>query len=249
MPQPFLSVVIPAYNEAGRIGPSLEAIRQYAGSADFTMEIIVVDDGSRDATPALLGQLLKAWPELSVLRNPSNCGKGSSVRRGALSARGTYILITDADLSTPIAEADRLIRVMVTAGADAVVGSRALDRSMTRVRQPLYREYAGRLFNVFVRLLTGLPIHDTQCGFKLFRNASTRRAFELQRVAGFGFDPELLFLIRRMGGKIVEAPVHWDNDPATRVRFLRDSSRMLAELILLRWRAWRGRYGSLAGRR
>lgn len=243
MPQPFLSVVIPAYNEAGRIGPSLEAIRRYASSADFTVEIIVVDDGSRDGTPALLSQLLQTWPELSVLRNPSNCGKGSSVRRGALAARGSFILITDADLSTPITEADHLIRIIDTSGADVVAGSRALDRSLTTIRQPLYREYAGRCFNLFVRLATGLPVHDTQCGFKLLRNATTRRAFELQRVAGFGFDPELLFLIRRMGGKIVEVPVRWDNDPATRVRFLRDSSRMLAELILLRWRAWRGGYG------
>lgn len=248
MPQPFLSVVIPAYNEAGRIGPSLEAVRRYAGSAHFTMEIIVVDDGSRDGTPILLSQFLEAWPELSVLRNPSNCGKGSSVRRGALSARGSYILITDADLSTPITEADRLIRIIETSGADVVAGSRALDRSLTRIRQPLYREYAGRCFNLLVRMVTGLPIHDTQCGFKLFRNATARRAFELQRVAGFGFDPEVLFLIRRMGGKIVEVPVRWDNNPATRVRFVRDSSRMLAELILLRWRAWRGGYGALAPR-
>lgn len=249
MPQPFLSVVIPAYNEAGRIGPSLEALRRYADSAGFTMEIIVVDDGSCDGTPALLNTLLKTWPALSVLQNPSNCGKGSSVRRGVLSACGSFILITDADLSTPISEADRLIRIIEASGADVVAGSRALDRSLTRIRQPRYREYAGRCFNLLVRLFTGLPIHDTQCGFKLFRNATTRRAFELQRVSGFGFDPELLFLIRRMGGKIVEVPVRWDNDPATRVRFLRDSSRMLAELILLRWRAWRGGYGSLSRHR
>ena len=131
----------------------------------------------------------------------------------------------------------------VADGADAAVGSRALRRELVGRRQPWFREYGGRFFNLLVRFLTGLSIRDTQCGLKLFRRVSTHRAFELQRATGFGFDPELLFLIRRTGGKMIEVPVRWYNDPASRVQFLRDSTRMVLDLIALRWRAWRGTYG------
>ncbi|MGH9396182.1 MAG: dolichyl-phosphate beta-glucosyltransferase [Terriglobia bacterium] len=237
-----MSIVIPAYNEAGRIRKSLETIRRYATSKEFPTEIIVVDDGSRDAMPAILQEVLAGWPGLIVLCNETNRGKGYSVRRGALASKGQYILFTDADLSTPIEEADRLLSLIQSSSADTVTGSRALNRKLTGIRQPWFREYAGRFFNLLVRLFTGLKIHDTQCGFKLFRRETTRRAFELQRVEGFGFDPEILFLIRRLDGKILEVPVRWNNDPATRVRFLRDSARMFADLVLLRWHAWTGYY-------
>lgn len=248
MPQPLLTVLIPAYNEGQRIGPSLDAIRKYAASTAFPVEVIVVDDGSQDNTAAVLSRAAQGWNEFQMLRNEANRGKGYSARRGALAARGKYILLTDADLSTPISEASRLIQAIEETRADVVAGSRALDRSLTRVHQPAYREYSGRLFNLFVRILTGLPIHDTQCGFKLFRRSTTRRAFELQRTNGFGFDPEILLLIRKMGGKILELPVRWDNDPRTRVRFLNDSTRMFAALLLLRWRIWSGGYGPLPPR-
>lgn len=242
MTQPLLSVIIPAYNEAGRIGPSLAAIQRYAASKDFPIEVIVVDDGSKDVMPALLREISAEWPALRVLRHEPRRGKGYSVRAGALASQGQYILLTDADLSTPIEEADGLLSLMESSSADAVAGSRALNRKLTEVRQPWVRDRAGRLFNLLVRLFTGLRMRDTQCGFKLFRRETTRRAFELQRVEGFGFDPEILFLIKRLGGKILEAPVRWNNDPATRVRFLRDSTRMLADLALLRCRAWTGYY-------
>ncbi len=247
MTQPFLSVVIPAYNEARRIKAPLEALRRYAGSKDFSLELIIVDDGSTDSMPALLEEMRPGWPGLRILRNQPNRGKGYSVRRGFLEAQGVYVLFTDADFSTPIEEADRLISLLESARADAAIGSRALQRNLIGVRQRWVREFGGRFFNLLVRLFTGLKIHDTQCGFKLFRRETTRFAFELQRVDGFGFDPEILFLIQRFGGKILEVPVRWNNDPATKVRFLRDSSRMLLELAVLRWRAFTGKYDSVRG--
>jgi len=242
MAEPFLSIVIPAYNEYLRIGTSLEKIRQYLESKNVASELVVVDDGSHDQTPVLLREAGARFPALRVLRNEPNQGKGYSVRRGVLGARGEFVLFTDADLSAPIEETDKLLAALASSGADAAVGSRALQRELVGVHQPWFREYAGRGFNLLVRLFTGLSIRDTQCGLKLFRRSSTRRAFELQRCKGFGFDPELLFLIQRLGGKVVEVPVRWYDNPATKVRFLRDSSTMFLDLIRLRWRAWTGQY-------
>jgi dolichyl-phosphate beta-glucosyltransferase len=238
MPEPFLSVVIPAYNEAARVGETLAKVRSYLTSRPFSTELIVVDDGSTDRTVDVVAQC----PEARILRNDRNRGKGYTVRHGVLEARGQFILFTDADLSTPIEEGDKLLSALQTAGADAAVGSRALQRELIGVHQPWLREFAGRFFNLLVRMLTGLRLRDTQCGFKLFRRQTTRRAFELQHVPGFGFDPELLFLIERQGGKLIEIPVRWNDNPATKVRFLRDSTRMFLDLIRLRWRAFRGAY-------
>ncbi|MGH9470507.1 MAG: dolichyl-phosphate beta-glucosyltransferase [Terriglobia bacterium] len=242
MSDPLLSVVIPAYNESGRIGRSLESVRRYLASKPFASEVIVVDDGSTDKMPELLEGLAAAWPKLRILRNGSNRGKGFSVRRGVLDSRGTFVLFTDADLSAPIEEAGLLFSALESTGADAAIGSRALNRKLTGVRQPLARDLSGRVFNLLVRAFTGLDLHDTQCGFKLFRLRTTRRAFELERVSGFGFDPELLFLIHRLGGKITEVPVRWNNDPNTKVHFLRDAARMFCELAAIRWRAITGGY-------
>jgi dolichyl-phosphate beta-glucosyltransferase len=238
MREPFLSVVIPAYNEAARISGTLAKIRSYVNSKPFVIELIVVDDGSTDTTVEAVAH----FPEVRVLRNDRNRGKGYTVRHGVLEARGRFILFTDADLSSPIEEADKLLSALETSQADAAAGSRALQRELIGVHQPWLREFAGRFFNLLVRMLTGLKLHDTQCGFKLFRRDTTRRAFELQHVEGFGFDPELLFLIERLGGKLIEVPVHWNDNPATKVRFLRDSTRMFLDLVRLRWRALRGEY-------
>ena len=237
MSEPYLSVVIPAYNEGLRLGRTLEDVRHYLDTRNFPCELIIVDDGSQDETPELLDRFRERHPGVRVLRHEPNRGKGFTVRRGVLEARGQFVLFTDADLSAPIEEANKLLAAAESTGADAAVGSRALNRRLIGIHQPWQREFAGRVFNLLVRMFTGLKIKDTQCGFKLFRRASTRRAFELQHVTGFGFDPELLFLVERFGGKIVEVPVRWNDNPATKVRFLHDSTRMFFELFALRWRA------------
>jgi glycosyltransferase involved in cell wall biosynthesis len=242
MAEPYLSIVIPAYNEATRVGSTLEKVRQFLESRKYSTELIAVDDGSTDRTPDLLRETAARISSMRVLRNEPNRGKGYSVRRGALEARGEFVLFTDADLSAPIEEAEKLLEALTSAGADAAVGSRALKRRLIGVHQPWFREVAGWGFNLLVRVLTGLKIRDTQCGLKLFRRASTRRAFELQRITGFGFDPELLFLIERLGGGIVEVPVRWNDNPATKVRFLRDAARMFLDLFAVRWRAATGQY-------
>jgi glycosyltransferase involved in cell wall biosynthesis len=245
MPIPVLSIVIPAYNEADRIANSLEAIQKYVRRKNFAIEIIVVDDGSTDNTV----EVASARAEIRVLRNGRNRGKGFSVRHGVLEARGEMILFTDADLSAPIEEADKLLAAMESSFADVVVGSRALQRELIGTHQSPLRELGGRLFNLLVRTFTGLNIHDTQCGFKLFRRETTRRAFELQRVERFGFDPEILFLIQRQGGKVMEVPVHWNHSPATKVRYIRDSLHMTLDLVFLRWRALTGQYDKTQDRR
>lgn len=242
MAEPYLSVVIPAYNEGLRIPKSLDLIRRHFQAKPFETEVIVVDDGSTDSMPSFLREAAEGWPALRIMRNEPNQGKGASVRRGVLAARGNYVLFTDADLSAPIEEADMLLALIESAGADAVVGSRALDRTRIGVHQSRFRELSGIGFNIIVRTLTGLEIQDTQCGLKLFRRVTTQRAFRLQTIQGFGFDPEVLFLIRRAGGKIIEAPVTWNHDASTKVRLLRDSTHMLWELITFRWRAFTGRY-------
>jgi dolichyl-phosphate beta-glucosyltransferase len=242
MAPPCLSVVIPAYNEASRLPKSLARIRQHLVTKPFAVEVIVVDDGSRDMTALILNEAASRWPEMRILRNPVNRGKGFSVRRGILECQGQFALFTDADLSAPIEESDRLLALIESEAADAVIGSRAIDRKQIGVHQPWIREWGGIGFNFWVRLFTGLKIHDTQCGLKLFRMRTTRSVFEAQRVTGFGFDPEILFLIERSGGKIIETPVQWNNDPATKVRLVRDSMRMFWSLAAIRGRAWRGGY-------
>ena len=242
MAEPYLSVVIPAYNEASRVGNSLEKVRVFLESKPYSTELIAVDDGSNDHTPEMLREAAARIPSMRILRNEPNRGKGYSVRRGVLEARGEFVLFTDADLSAPIEETDKLLAALTSAGTDAAVGSRALERELIGIHQPWLREFSGRGFNLLVRLFTGLKIRDTQCGLKLFRRNTTRLAFELQRIAEFGFDPELLFLIERIGGKIVEVPVRWNDNPATKVHFLRDATRMFLDLFAIRWRAATGQY-------
>ena len=244
MREPYLSIVIPAYNEGLRIGNTLAKVRNYLATRNYPVELIVVDDGSTDETAQILEDVEQRHRAMRVLRNERNRGKGFSVRRGVLEAQGRFVLFTDADLSAPIEEANKLLAALESTGADAAVGSRALERRLIGIHQPWFREWAGRFFNVLVRFFTGLKVRDTQCGLKLFRRASTRRAFELQRIEGFGFDPEVLFLIERLGGKLAEVPVRWDDNPATKVRLLRDATRMMLDLVALRWRAATGKYKS-----
>ncbi len=232
---PDLSVVIPAYNEAERLPPTLAKVRAYLESRGGAFEILVVDDGSEDDTANRAEAL-----GVQVVRNDGNRGKGFSVRRGMLLARGARRLMTDADLSTPIEDLPRLMEAM-DAGYGVVIASRALPGSNIEVRQPWYRENMGRVFNLCVRLFALPGLHDTQCGFKLFRADAARDAFASARHDGFSFDVEALFLARRHGHRIAEVPVTWRNDAASRVGTM---SGLLAFVDLLRIRSngWVGRY-------
>jgi glycosyltransferase involved in cell wall biosynthesis len=241
---PELSVIIPAFNEEKRLGRTLTRIRDYFAAHSAGpggIEIIVVDDGSTDGTARLAEDYAREIPSLRLVSNEENRGKGYSVRHGMLEARGRIALFTDADLSSPIEESEKLLAA-IRAGNDVAIGSRALDRSLIAVRQSRFRETAGIIFNGFVRLFTGLPFEDTQCGFKAFVRERSRIVFEQQRTERFGFDPEILFLAQRHGLRSVEAPVRWAHDPDTKVRVLRDSLLMFADLICIRWNALIGRY-------
>ncbi len=237
---PELSIIIPAYNEESRLPATIERIAAYIRASGRPTEIIVVDDGSRDGTAAVAESFRATMPSLRVVPNGVNHGKGYSVRHGMLEARGRLVLFTDADLSAPIEEADKLLRALET--HDVAIGSRALDRSLIEVHQSPFREFAGVVFNWLVRLSLGLPFVDTQCGFKAFRRERCRILFEQQRIERFGFDPELLFLAKRHGLTAVEIPVRWAHSPATRVSMFRDSLRMFLEVLQIRWNALRGLY-------
>jgi len=237
---PALSVVIPAYNEEKRLPRTLARVRGYLRDAHPASEVIVVDDGSTDGTAEVVAQWQKEMPELRLVSNGRNRGKGYSVRNGMLEARGRVALFTDADLSAPIEEAEKLLAALEA--ADIAIGSRAVDRSLIAVHQSRARELAGILFNWTVRLFTGLRFQDTQCGFKAFAMPEARIIFEQQQIEDFGFDPEILFLAERRGLRSVEVPVRWAHDPATKVHVARDSARMFLDLLRIRWNAMAGRY-------
>jgi glycosyltransferase involved in cell wall biosynthesis len=239
---PELSIVIPAVNEERRLPETLERVHAYLAATGETAEVIVVDDGSTDRTTGVVEDASRRFPEIRGIRNPENHGKGFAVRQGMLDARGKIALFTDADLSTPIEEADKLIAAIREGGYDGAIGSRGLDRRLIETRQSAMRETGGKVFNRAVRVLTGLPFADTQCGFKAFRRDRCRVLFEQQRIVGFGFDPEILFLAARHGLRVAEIPVHWAHDPGSKVKFLRDGLRMVGELSTIRCNAWRGRY-------
>jgi glycosyltransferase involved in cell wall biosynthesis len=245
-PPPKLSIVIPAYNEEKRLGRALERIRTHfatcpSGLGPSDIEVIVVDDGSVDGTIQLVQKCANEIAGLRLVSNGANRGKGYSVRHGMGEARGQIALFSDADLSSPIEESRKLLTA-IEAGNDVAIGSRALDRSLIEIHQSPVREIAGMIFNGFVRLITGLPFHDTQCGFKAFRREPCRVIFEQQRIERFGFDPEVLFLAQRHGLKTVEVPVRWSHDPATKVHVLRDSVLMFGNLFYVRWNWLLNRY-------
>lgn len=241
---PPLSIVIPAYNEEGRLGPSLARTRDFLRRHRLRAEVLVVDDGSTDATPDLVRRLARGWKALRLLALERNQGKGAAVRAGVLAARGRCILFSDADLSTPLEELP-LLQARLDLGADIAIGSRALNRAKVEVSQPLYRVLAGRSFNLMVQLLSLRGIQDTQCGFKLFTAAAARRCFSVQQVPRFGFDVEVLFLARKAGYRIDEVPVRWINSADSRVRPFRDGGRAFLDLALIRLYDWQGLYRGL----
>lgn len=239
-PAPELSIVIPAFNEERRLPETLRRVRAYLEARRADAEVIVVDDGSRDATAALVEARRGEFPGLRLVSNGVNRGKGYSVRHGMLEARGRIVLFTDADLSAPIEEADKLLAAM--RDHEVAIGSRGVDRSLIEVHQSPLRELAGIVFNFLVRAITGLRFVDTQCGFKAFLREPSRIIFEQQRIERFGFDPEILFLAKRHGLRAVEIPVRWAHDPQTRVNMVRDSLRMFGEVLSIRWNWLLGHY-------
>ncbi len=227
-----LSIVVPAFNEERRIGPTLEKILAYGKRRLARFEILVVDDGSRDRTCQVVEALAAQEPALELVRLPENRGKGAAVRRGMLEARLAHALFTDADLSTPIEDVELLFAAL--GEAQVAIGSRALASSRIELRQPFYREWMGRGFNLLVQRAATPGIHDTQCGFKLFATAAARELFALAQLDGFAFDVEVLFLCRKLGIRVAEVPVHWRNDAASKVKPLRDGLRMARDLAVIR---------------
>ena len=243
-PSPDLSIIIPAYNEESRLPRTLTRIRDYFASKNLSpsqIEILLVDDGSRDNTLRVAEEWAHEMPSVRLISNGDNRGKGFSVRHGMLEARGRIALFTDADLSSPIEEYEKLLAA-INAGNDVAIGSRDLDRSLITMHQSRLRELAGMIFNSFVRILLGLPFCDTQCGFKAFVRERSQIVFEQQRIERFGFDPEILFLAKRHGLRTAEIAVRWAHDPATKVHMLRDSLMMFFDLLIIRWNWLLGRY-------
>ena len=232
--------MVPAYNEASRLPTTLPKLAQFCESHG-SVEVLIVDDGSRDTTAGIVQEFATQYPYARLLQNPGNRGKGYSVRHGIQEAQGDWILSTDADLSSPLEEVHKLIAAVDRQQAAGAIGSRALDRSLVGVHQAAFREMSGRIFNVVMRLSTGLPFRDTQCGFKLFRKDAAEVIFSRQLLDGFGFDVEDLLIARIHGFKVVEVPVRWDNVEGTKVGAL-TGARAFWDLAVVRWNQACGRY-------
>jgi dolichyl-phosphate beta-glucosyltransferase len=239
--RPSISIVIPAYNESARISKALGEVLRVVRQRGWHAEVLVVNDGSTDRTAAIVSEFAQLNPEVRLLNNLENRGKGFSVRQGVLNAVGEIVMFTDADLSAPMEEAERLFAAL-DQGADIAIGSRWLERKRQTHKQPLYRQFFGRCFNAITRLIMGLPFADTQCGFKAFRRPVAQTIFQLQRIERWGFDPELLFIALKRGYNIQEVPVTWGHDERSRLSYLKDGIKMLEEIAYIRWEAFAGAY-------
>ena len=239
-----LSIIIPAYEEQDRLGGSVQQILAYIESEKLDAELIIIDDGSKDQTAEIAEKACAEFPEIAtqVIRYEKNRGKGYAVKTGLEAAKGDIALFSDADLSTPITELPKLISPIQNGEFDVTFGSRALDRTLIGVHQPWRREQGGKVFNFIVRLLTGLPFWDTQCGFKAFNMRAFRPLLGVMQIERFGFDVEFLFVANLHGLKLNEIPVRWDHDERTKVNVFRDSQRMFNEVRLIRKNAKKGVY-------
>ena len=238
---PTYSIVIPAYNESERIALTLERVLTHVRERNWSAEILVVNDGSSDNTADIVRRFAEQHGHLALIENPGNRGKGYSVRNGMLHASGEVVLFSDADLSSPIEEADKLFAALA-AGADVAIGSRWLRTELQTQRQPLHRQLLGRVFNLLLRVVLGLHYRDTQCGFKAFTRRATHLIFPLQHIERWGFDPEILFLAHKFGLKVQEEPVQWAHREGTRINPVRDGLRMFLEMLKIRWFSISGKY-------
>jgi len=241
LPEPVYSIVIPAYNEEARLPATLEKVLAFVRERKWAAEVIVVNDGSRDGTADFVRKLAAKEPVLQLVENPGNRGKGYSVRNGILHARGGMVLFSDADMSSPIGEAPKLFDALAS-GADVAIGSRWMRAELQTRRQSWLRQILGRVFNLLARVILGLRFHDTQCGFKAFNREAAQAIFPLQKIERWGFDPEVLFLAGKLGLKIVEIPVLWGHSGGERIHPLRDGTKMLIEMLRIRWYSICGAY-------
>ena len=239
-----LSIVVPAYNEEARLGESVREILDFVKQSELNCDVIIVDDGSSDSTADVGKAACDEHPEVEtqVIRYDENKGKGFAVKVGLKAAKGEIALFSDADLSTPIDEYTKLVEPIENGDFDITFGSRALDRSLIGEHQPWRREQGGKVFNFFVRKLTGLPYWDTQCGFKAFNMAKFRPLLDKMTIDRFGFDVEFLYVAHKTGLRLKEIPVRWNNDERTKVSLFRDSVRMFSEVREIRSNAKKGNY-------
>jgi dolichyl-phosphate beta-glucosyltransferase len=231
--KPKLAVVVPAYNEHDRIGPTLARLDEYLSSQDYTWKVVVVNDGSKDDTAQIVDAFAKEHANFELLDSQPNHGKGFVVRKGMLETDAEWLLFSDADLAAPIEEIEKLWKA-VADGTPIAIGSRPLKESNLEIRQPWYREMAGRSFNLAVQVFAVSGIKDTQCGFKLFRQDVARDVFKRCKLDGFGFDFESLMIARDLGYRIAEVPIRWSHQEGSKVNMVRDGARMLTELVKLR---------------
>jgi dolichyl-phosphate beta-glucosyltransferase len=234
MSEIYLSVVIPAYNEEARLGKTLHYMIRFLQDQPYASEIIIADDGSKDRTVEIAKERLAHFPH-KILTVDKNRGKGNAVKRGMLSAVGRFILFSDADMSTPIDEVERFALILEKGSYDCVIGSRALPDSKLEVRQNAFRESIGKIFNRIAQALTFKGISDSQCGFKCFKREVAHDLFGRQKLDGFSFDAEILYLAQKRGYKICESPVIWRNDTQSRVQLLSDPLHMFLDLMRIRW--------------
>lgn len=235
------SIIIPAYNEAERLPASLEKVFACIAAQGWDAEVIVVNDGSKDTTPQIVLQQMPQRKNLRLVENPGNRGKGYSVRHGMMEGKGEVLLLTDADLSSPITEAGKLFAA-IEQGSDIAIGSRWRDPSTQTVRQSWYRQLGGRFLNIVIQLLLGLDIKDTQCGFKAFTRRAAQGIFPPQRTERWGFDPEILYLAKKLGLKIAEVPVEWAHDDRSKISPVRDAIGIMRDVLKVRWNDIRGHY-------
>ena len=240
----FLSIVVPMYNEESRIANCFDKICGYCQARGFDYELLIVDDGSKDESPALVRRFAEKNPRVRLVSNGTNRGKGYSVRHGMLEAKGKHVLFTDADLSAPIEGLDSFLPLANQ--FDVVVGSRDIGGARILVRQPFARRVLRKAFRLLYGALLFNDILDTQCGFKLFSREAAQKIFSLQTVRGFCFDVEVIFIAKRLGLKVKEFPVQWSDAADSKVNLLRVPPRMFVDLLRIRFNDWKGWYRASA---
>lgn len=233
MSQPSVGIVVPAYNEAVRLPKTLARLNEYLGAQSYDWKVVVISDGSTDDTVAIVQDFATKHPQFSVVASTPNRGKGYVIRLGMTTVDADLLLFSDADLAAPIEEIEKLLP-KISEGYAVAIGSRPLKESRLEIRQPKFREYAGRAFNKAVQMLAIKGIHDTQCGFKLFTRECAQDVFKRCTLDGFSYDFEALMIARDLGYRIAEVPIRWAHQEGSKVRFLRDGTRMLLDLVRLR---------------